>query len=54
MSLRRKNMDAHINEYEQQRQANIARNLEQLQSLQIPTMNTVVQPCPAQKRTKVM
>lgn len=52
MPLRRKNMDGLINEYEQQRQANIDRNKEQLESLQIPSVNTVVQR-PPKKRAKV-
>ena len=53
MPLRRKNMDGLVNEYELQQQAQIARNKQHLESLNIPTLSNTVQPPPAQKRTKV-
>jgi len=53
MPLRRKNMDGLVNEYELQQQAQIARNKQHLESLNIPTLSNAVQPPPAKKRTKV-
>ena len=42
MPLRRKNMDGLVNEYELQQQAQIARNKQHLESLNIPTLSNVV------------
>jgi hypothetical protein len=53
MPLRRKNMDGVVNEYELQQQAQIARNKQHLESLNIPTLSNAVQEPPAKKRTKV-
>lgn len=50
-NARRSNREGPINEYEQEKLANIARNKKMLASLNLPEMNTIVQPKKRIKRT---